>query len=79
MPPQQLLLEAIEALYPLMMLIHVFLCPLSSRQAGAAMAGAAGLPHHPELLPAPQSDRAVRGIVALLKPQLPVDLRGCRL
>ena len=40
-------------------------CALPSRQAGAAMAGAARLPHqaafHSELLPASQSDRAAMG------------------
>jgi transposase len=60
------LLEAIEALYPMMALIHVFLDnALSPRQAGTGMAGAARLPDqaafHSKLLSPPQSDRAAVG------------------
>src|SRR6202041_4187718 len=57
-----MLLRSIEVMYPGKRLIHT-VCgqrPLSSREAGASLAGTAGVPDqaalHPHLLPAPGSD-----------------------
>jgi transposase len=69
------LLEAIEALYPLLAMIHPTgqarghdlpgQCPVSSRQAGASLAGPAGpqdqIALRPGLLPAPEPHRAIMG------------------
>ncbi len=63
------LLESIEALYPMLVLIHVFLAlsspPGSQSGGGAGMARQAGVPDqsafHPTLLPALEPDRAVMG------------------
>jgi transposase len=60
------LLEAIEAMYPMLVMIHVFLDnALPPRQARADVAGAAGAAHHAALrsglLPAFEPDRAAVG------------------
>lgn len=60
------LLESLEAPYPSMACIHVFLDnALSSRQSREGMAVAAGMPHQvalpPPLLPASEPDRAAMG------------------
>ena len=61
------LLQSIEALYPMLALIHVFLGQraLSSCQARAGMVGPAGTTHqaalHPNILPALEPDRTVMG------------------
>jgi hypothetical protein len=64
-----MLLMAIEAMYPGKRVIHLFVDnQVSSCEAGASLAGAAGLPDqaplHPDILPASRPDRTVVGVDA---------------